>query len=228
MSPQSENVLFAQSRNVLLTLAGWGVGNGPTLDDAEGARPTGSANENQEEADHAKAGSGGNPCQRAASPAHAAELEGTGRQSGRSCGARQKVESEIPHRSRARGHRDPESRCVPRVRADFGSGVSGEEAQAGSEPRDVARLDDQKQAVARESQACREDTYLAHAAEPLGRIGADGHQRARMAGEPRSEAVSGQHDRRCDQPDAGALRGTRLDGREHGCLRAIWNGTEDR
>jgi hypothetical protein len=195
-------------------LAGWGVGNGPTLDDAEGARPTGGAEESQEEADHAKTGSRRNRCQRAAGAAPAAELERTGRHSRCPCGARQEVESEIPHRSGARGNRDPEPRGVPRVRADFGSAVSGEETQAGRESRDVAQWEDQSQAVASESQACREGTYLAHAAEPLGRIGADGYQRARLAGRPRSEAVSDQHDRRRDQPDAGALRGTRLDGRE--------------
>lgn len=49
------NVLFAQSRKVLLTLAGWGVGIGPTLDEAERARPASGAEESQEEANHAAA-----------------------------------------------------------------------------------------------------------------------------------------------------------------------------
>src|SRR5947209_19272542 len=39
MSPQSDNVLFVPNRNVLLTEARWGVGNGPTPDGTEGARP---------------------------------------------------------------------------------------------------------------------------------------------------------------------------------------------
>ncbi len=41
LSTQSDNVLIAQSRNVLLTEARWGVGNGPTPDDTEAARPAG-------------------------------------------------------------------------------------------------------------------------------------------------------------------------------------------
>src|SRR3954449_10933310 len=43
LSPQSDNVLFVPNRNVLLTEARWGVGNGPTPDDAERARPAGRA-----------------------------------------------------------------------------------------------------------------------------------------------------------------------------------------
>jgi hypothetical protein len=45
MSPPNDNVLLVPDRNVLLTRAGWEVGNGPTPDDAEGARPTGRAEE---------------------------------------------------------------------------------------------------------------------------------------------------------------------------------------
>jgi hypothetical protein len=33
MSLPNDNVLFVPNRNVLLTTAGWGVGNGPTPDD---------------------------------------------------------------------------------------------------------------------------------------------------------------------------------------------------
>ena len=48
-----------------------------------------------------------------------------------------------------------------------------------------------------------------------------GYQRARLAGGPRSEAVSDQHDRRRDQPDVGTLRGARLDRREHASAREL-------
>src|SRR5947209_10534097 len=81
LSPQSDNVLFVPNRNVLLTEARWGVGNGPTPDDTEGARPAGRAEESQEEANHPEAGGGGDRRKRAASAAHAAELKGTRRQS---------------------------------------------------------------------------------------------------------------------------------------------------
>src|SRR4051812_15197501 len=77
-SQQSDNVLFEPNRNVLLTEARWGVGNGPTPDDTEGARPAGRAEESQEEANRPEAG-GGDRRERAASAAHAAELKGTRR-----------------------------------------------------------------------------------------------------------------------------------------------------
>src|SRR5437764_11953555 len=38
---EPDNVLFVPNRNVLLTEARWGVGNGPTPDETEGARQAG-------------------------------------------------------------------------------------------------------------------------------------------------------------------------------------------
>ena len=48
LAPQNDNVLLVPSRNVLLTGARWGVGNGSTSDDPERARPSGGAEESQE------------------------------------------------------------------------------------------------------------------------------------------------------------------------------------
>src|ERR1700693_2001989 len=92
MSLPSDNVLFVPSRNVLLTVSGWGVGNGPTPDDAEGARPAGRAEESQEETDHAEASGRRNRCKRAASATHVAEPEGAWRQGGNSRRARAAIE----------------------------------------------------------------------------------------------------------------------------------------
>ena len=75
MSAQSDNVLFVPDRNVLLTEARWGVGNGPTPDDTEGARPAGRAEESQEEDHHAAGSRRRDRSQRTASAAHAAEAE---------------------------------------------------------------------------------------------------------------------------------------------------------
>src|SRR5947199_8541954 len=88
VSPQNDNVLFVPDRNVLLTGARWGVGKGPTPDDAERARPAGSAEESQEEADHAKGSGGRDRSERAASAAYAAGVEAAWRPSGGACGAR--------------------------------------------------------------------------------------------------------------------------------------------
>src|SRR5947209_13295503 len=91
LSLQSDNVLFVPSRKVLLTEARWGVGNGPTPDDTERARPAGGAKENQEEADHPEAGSRRDRCQRAAGAASTAQSERARRSSGDSCGSRTNV-----------------------------------------------------------------------------------------------------------------------------------------
>ena len=56
---------------------------------------------------------------------------------------------------------------------------------------------------------------LAAAAEPVWGVGAVGHQRARLAGRARGEAVPDRHDRRCDQPAVRAVRAARFDRREH-------------
>jgi hypothetical protein len=55
-------------------------------------------------------------------------------------------------------------------------------------------------ALACQTEAGREGTSLANAAQPLGRTSAVGHYRTCLAGGPWPEAVSDQHDRRCDQP----------------------------
>jgi hypothetical protein len=57
MSQQDENVLFGQSRNVLLTGSSLERGRRTTADDPGRARPASSLEEGQEETDHPKAGS---------------------------------------------------------------------------------------------------------------------------------------------------------------------------
>ena len=57
VSPQNDNVLFAQSRNVLLTPPGWGGARRTATDDASRTGPPGGPEEGEEEADHAEGGS---------------------------------------------------------------------------------------------------------------------------------------------------------------------------
>ena len=59
LSQQNENVLFGQSRNVLLTGSSLGRGRRTTADDPGRARPASGLEEGQEETDHAEAGSRG-------------------------------------------------------------------------------------------------------------------------------------------------------------------------
>src|SRR5207248_863728 len=63
--------------------------------------------------------------------------------------------------------------------------------------------------------ANRESAYLAATAKSLRRAGVIRQQRTRLLKRVRPEALSDQHARRCDQPDAGALCRARFDGREH-------------
>jgi len=200
VSPQNDNVLFVPDRNVLLTGARWGFGNGPTPDDAERARPAGSAEESQEEADHAKGSGGRDRSERAASAAYAAGVEAAWRPSGSACGARPALEPEDCRRGGVPSDRHPQPGCVSRIWTDFGGRVLGEEARHRCEPGNRARLDDRRQTVASEGQARGQSAYLACTPQPLRRTSAMGHQRARLAGRPWSEAVLDQHDRRRHQP----------------------------
>src|SRR5258708_35007472 len=75
LSQQSSNVLFEQSRNVLLTGASMEGGRRTTADDPGRARPAGGFEESQEETDHAETGCRGDRHHRAAgtpAPAEAA------------------------------------------------------------------------------------------------------------------------------------------------------------
>src|SRR5947209_2605233 len=130
LSAQSDNVLFAQGRNVLLTRAGWGVGNGPTPDDAEGARPAGCAEESQEKADYPKARSSRDGSQRTAGAAPIAEPKRARRPSRDARCARTTIEPENHRRETQESDRDSEPGSVSRFRTDAGSRVSGEETQA--------------------------------------------------------------------------------------------------
>src|SRR5438445_8700856 len=81
MSQQNENVLFGQSRNVLLTGSSLGRGRRTTADDPGRARPASGLEEGQQETDHAEAGRRGDRRHGAASaaaPAQAAAERGPG------------------------------------------------------------------------------------------------------------------------------------------------------
>src|SRR3954447_26667606 len=225
MSPQSDNVLFVPNRNVLLTEARWGVGNGPTPDDTEGARPAGRAEESPKEADHATGSGSRDGSQRAASTSHAEEPETAWRQSGCACRTRASLEPQNRGRSAVQSDRNPQPGGVSRIWTDFGGRVLGQATRCACKSRNRAGLDDVGQAVASEAQARRQSLHLATTAQPFRRTGAMGYQRARLAGRPRPEAVFDQHDRRRYQPHAGAFRGARLDGREHALVGEL-SGTE--
>src|SRR3954468_16215325 len=92
MSAQNDNVLFVPNRNVLLTGARWGVGNGPTRDDTEGTRPAGCAEESQEEVNQSAGSGRRGGRERTACAAHAANPETARRPSGDSRWARPGIE----------------------------------------------------------------------------------------------------------------------------------------
>src|ERR1017187_1166255 len=73
LSQQSSNVLFGQSRNVLLTGSSLEGGRRTTADDPSRARPAGGLEKGQEETDHAEAGCRGDRHHRAAGAATPAE-----------------------------------------------------------------------------------------------------------------------------------------------------------
>src|SRR5258708_767573 len=214
MSQPNDNVLIVPSRNVLLTRARWGVGNGPTRDDPEGARPAGGAEESQKETDYAAASGGRDRSQRTPGAAHATEAERARRQGGDSRGPWGSVESEDYRASGTASDRDPKRGSVSGFRTDTGGRVSGKETQPAGRQGDAAWVDEQSQTMAYASEEGRKSPHLANAAQSLRRAGAMGYQRTRLAGRPRPQAVPDQHDRRRDQPHASALCGARLNPRE--------------
>src|SRR5690349_1357401 len=94
MSPQNDNVLFAQSRNVLLTPSGWGGGRRTTTDDASRTGPLCGPEKGKEKADHPETGSRRAGDNRAACETAAAGAETTRRQGRGAWAARTAVESQ--------------------------------------------------------------------------------------------------------------------------------------
>src|SRR2546422_9482366 len=103
VSPQNDNVLFAQSRNVLLTPSGWGGGRRTTTDDASRTGPPGGPEEGEEEADHPEAGSRRAGDHRTARETVAPGVEATRRQGRGSRPARDPIEPQAQCGDRTRG-----------------------------------------------------------------------------------------------------------------------------
>src|SRR5438270_4832994 len=139
LSAQNDNVLFVPNRNVLLTGARWGVGNGPTRDDTEGTRPAGCAEENQEEVNQSAGSGRRGGRQRTACAAHAAKPETARRPSGDSRWARPGIEPKDSRREAPGSDPNPEPGSVPRLWADVGRRVLGGQTRSASASRDSAR-----------------------------------------------------------------------------------------
>src|ERR1017187_1194996 len=79
---QNDNVLIAQSRNVLLTGSGWGGGIRNTAHDPTGPRSADRSEKSQEGGDHPASSRRRNRANRAAYPAAARRAEARGRPGG--------------------------------------------------------------------------------------------------------------------------------------------------
>src|SRR5438270_9656128 len=142
LSPQNDNVLFAQSRNVLLTPSSWGGGRRTTTNDASRTGPPSGPEEGEEEADHPEAGSRRTGDNGAACETVTAGVEAPGRQGCGSRPTRTSVQPQAQCRYRTRGDGHSRAAGVSRVRAHTGCGVPGEETQDRREPGDRAAVDD--------------------------------------------------------------------------------------
>src|ERR1017187_9554210 len=78
LSAQNDNVLIAQSRNVLLTGSGWGGGIRNTSHDPTGPRSADRSEKSQEGGDHPASSRRRNRANRAAYPAAARRVEARG------------------------------------------------------------------------------------------------------------------------------------------------------
>src|SRR5437868_5774389 len=142
LSPQNDNVLFAQSRNVLLTPSSWGGGRRTTTNDASRTGPPSGPEEGEEEADHPEAGSRRTGDNGAACETVTAGVEAPGRQGCGSRPTRTSVQPQAQCRYRTRGDGHSRAAGVSRVWAHTGCGVPGEETQDRREPGDRAAVDD--------------------------------------------------------------------------------------
>src|SRR5437016_8589407 len=79
---QSENVVFEQSRNVVLTASSFGDAGRTTTDDSSRKRPAGGVEEGEKEPDHATGGCGRTDVECTAGAAAAVWLEEGGGQGG--------------------------------------------------------------------------------------------------------------------------------------------------
>src|ERR1039458_2901789 len=127
LSQQSSNVLFGQSRNVLLTGSSLEGGRRTTTDDPGRARPAGGLEEGQEETDHAEAGCRGDRHHRAAGAATPAEAAAGRRPGGNPWVGWARVQSEAVGRGGAASHHDPFRAGIPGVWANVGKRVPAQE-----------------------------------------------------------------------------------------------------
>ena len=191
LSAQNDNVLIAQSRNVLLTRSGWGGGIRNTSHDPTDRDRLMRSEESQEGADH---------------PRQAAEEIGQterhirrllvklnregdqavvhGRRGKRS---NRKVEREEP----GQGGGDFGTKEVSRVRSHAGQRVSEQAPPDHSQSRNGAGVDDRSHSSGepRKQKVEKVHAWRQRRAR-CGRAGAVGHQRARMVGRARTESCT--------------------------------------
>src|ERR1035438_7934346 len=215
VSPQNDNVLFAQSRNVLLTGSGWGGGNRYTSHDPTGPRSADRPEKSQEGADHPASSRRRNRADRTACPAVAGKAEARGRPGGHSRAAGKTIQPQTGREEPGESGGDSRAREVSRVRPHAGQRVPRPASSDHSQSRNGESMDDPSPAMAVPETAGGESSRVAPEAGPLRRVGVVGHQRAPVAGRAWAEALPDQHDRRRHQPAACAFCAPRLDRGKH-------------
>src|SRR5580698_9709042 len=211
MSAQNDNVLIAQSRNVLLTGSGWRGGIRNISHDPTGPRPADRSEESQEGADHPASSCRRDRANRTTYPPIAGKAEKGGRPGGGPRAAGKTIQPQAGGEEPGPGDGDPGAGKVSRVRSHAGQRVSEQASPDHGQPRNGKGVDDRSAAVAASETESDEDPPVAPEAVAMRRTGAMGHQRAPVAGRARTEAVSDQHDRRRHQPATCALCAARLD-----------------
>src|ERR1035438_5180092 len=226
MSAQNDNVLIAQSRNVLLTGSGWGGGIRNTSHDPTGPRSADRSEKSQEGGDHPASSRRRNRANRAAYPAAARRVEARGRPGGHPRAAGKTIQPQTGREEPGESGCDSRAREVSRVRANAGQRVPWQASSDHSQSRNGEGMDDRSPAMAVLETAGGESSRVAPEAVTVRRVGAVGHQRAPVAGRARAEALPDQHDRRCHQPAPRAFCSPRLDRGKHAfaveLFRMLW------
>src|ERR1022692_3671271 len=217
LSTPRENVLFVPLRKVLLTRSGWKDGNLRSSDhEAAGTGSIGSLEEGQEAADHTTRGGRGVEDQRAASPPIAG---GVARKRGPCRDPRiawPSVESPDRGADAPKSDEDSGREEVRGLWADAGQRTPSARSWDHDWPRGFTSTDDRSGPLEAPPAPARRSACVAAATEPVWRTGAVGHQHARLVGSERTRDLLDSPDRRCQQPDACAVCGARLDGGKYG------------
>src|SRR6202035_513299 len=195
LSRQSEKFLFGQYRKFLLTPPSWrDESRGTNRDESGRARQVALVEAGEGQEGDAEESGGADGSQPAVGAQAGEKDEAEGRRGGCARPARPKIQPQACGENAAGSDRPGPAR-VRRLRPHTGQRVFGREARHLRKQRNSAEVDDRRGDLESGPGQAGGSAWLACTPQLLGRTGAVGHHRTRLAGRAWSQAVSDRHDR---------------------------------